>query len=122
MNQPHGRHKGQRPSSDRRSGQAGNERGGPKPGPADTHLRGLHSLERLRDQVDLAAREIERLREENRSLLDRLKELEMRAEADPDLVPLPALHENPEVLRKKISSFIEAVDQYLQDEKAPDAS
>jgi hypothetical protein len=81
-------------------------------------LKGLQSLERLRDRVEQAAREISRLREENTMLARRLSEMEARPAVDPEGSPL-SFDEDPEVLRRKITGFIEAIDRYLEGEQPP---
>lgn len=78
-------------------------------------LRGLPSLERLREHVEQAARELERLRADNQALLERVQALE--ADAGTELVPALDLGEDPEALRRKITGFIESIDQYLKQER-----
>lgn len=72
-------------------------------------LQGLEALQRLRDRVERAAHELRRLREENATLAARLRELEARPDRGPAL-----LDKDPEVLRRKITGFIEAIDHYLE--------
>lgn len=79
------------------------------------HLRGIESLERLRENVESAAREIQRLREENVALGERIRQLESRPGVKPHPMPL-ALDADPEVLRRRIASFIESIDRYLDKE------
>lgn len=79
-------------------------------------LQSLASLERLRDRVEVAAREMKRLRDENGALADRIKELESRPAVDPRGTVL-SLDHDPEVLKRKISGFIEAIDRYLENER-----
>ena len=74
--------------------------------------KSLSSLEKLRDRVEVAARELERLREENQTLAERLAELEENPLAGQDSTFVP-LDEDPELLRRKVSGFITAIDQYL---------
>ena len=80
-----------------------------------TGLGSMASLERLRDRVEVAAREMKRLREENRALADRVKELESRPAVEPHGTFL-SLDHDPELLKRKISGFIEAIDEYLEKE------
>lgn len=87
----------------------------PATGPA--RLKGTQSLERLRDRVRLAARELERLRQENRTLRERIDQLERRPTFDPEATVL-AFDEDPEALRAKIERFVEAIDAYLAQENA----
>ncbi|WP_457651870.1 hypothetical protein [Rhodocaloribacter sp.] len=75
-------------------------------------LKSVKSLERLRTRVEEAARELARLREENRRLTRRIEELEGR----------PAgrsigFEEDPEALARKIKGFIRTIDQYLETEE-----
>lgn len=78
-------------------------------------IKGLPSLERLRDHIRQAARELERLREENRALHERLTALEARPALDPDGTAL-TFDEDPAKLRARIEGFIEALDAYLAGE------
>lgn len=79
-------------------------------------LRGISSLERLRDRVETAAHEMKRLREENANLSERIKELERRPAVDPKGTFL-SLEQDPEQLKRKINTFIEAIDSYLERER-----
>lgn len=88
---------------------------GERKGPAS--VKGLGALEKLRDRVEVAARELKRLREENEALAERIAELEERPFADQEGAFVP-LDEDPELLRRKISGFIEAIDRYLDQEGA----
>ncbi|ARA95181.1 MAG: hypothetical protein D6685_11750 [Bacteroidetes bacterium] len=75
-------------------------------------LKGNRSLERLRQRVEDAARELERLRGENAALLERLREAEQRPLLDVEGAVV-GFDEDPEVLRQKVAGFIEAIDRYL---------
>lgn len=79
-------------------------------------LKSLNSLERLRDRVETAAHELKRLRDENQALSERIKELESRPHVDKHGTYL-SLDHDPEILRRKISGFIESIDQYLEKER-----
>jgi hypothetical protein len=79
------------------------------------HLRSTQSLERLRNRVEEAALELRRLREENRALAQRVAELEAKPSA-PGTAVL-TVDDPPELLQRKIDTFIEAIDQYLKHEK-----
>ena len=84
--------------------------------------KSLGSLEKLRDRVEVAARELRRLREENQALAARLAEMEANPPADPEGAFVP-LDEDPELLRRKVTGFIEAIDRYLdQDVASPPPS
>ncbi|MEX0747181.1 MAG: hypothetical protein WD275_04210 [Rhodothermales bacterium] len=84
---------------------------------ANVQLRGIASLERLRDRVDVAAHELKRLREENEGLRGRVGELEARPNVS-TRDSVPSIEHDPEVLRKKIGGFIEAIDRYLERERS----
>ena len=75
------------------------------------------ALASLRDRVETAAREIERLRTENASLAQRLVELENRPEA----TRLP-VGDDPEALKARIQGFIDTIDDLLRAEASDDAS
>ena len=79
-------------------------------------LKSYKSLERLRDRILLASREMGRLRAENAELRRQVEEL--KAGGGPvDGTPI-VFTESPAALRAKVEGFIEAVDQYLQDDFA----
>lgn len=82
-------------------------------------LKGSSSLKRLRDRVETAAHELKRLREENKALSDRLEQLELNPSVS-DEGTLLTFEEDPELLRRKIETFIEAIDRYLQEERRSD--
>lgn len=79
-------------------------------------LQSIASLEKLRDRVEVAAREMKRLRDENGALAERIQELESRPAVDPHGTVL-SLDHDPDVLKRKISGFIDAIDQYLEKER-----
>ncbi|MEP0545484.1 MAG: hypothetical protein ABJF88_00980 [Rhodothermales bacterium] len=76
---------------------------------------GLPALERLRGRIEAAAAEIERLRSANAALSDRVQELAAAdvARTDGDALPTLTLEGDPAELRKKVESFIEAIDRML---------
>ncbi|HYE94975.1 MAG TPA: hypothetical protein VD962_02100 [Rubricoccaceae bacterium] len=73
-----------------------------------------HALARLRDRVEAAAREVERLRAENAALARRLGSIQEQAGGPPG--PGFALPDDgdPEALRAKIQAFIAAIDEALR--------
>ncbi len=75
-------------------------------------LKSPQSLERLRDHVKKAARELERLRRENAALSERIRRLETSPAVDLDGTVL-AFDEDPDVLREKVEGFLTAIDTYL---------
>ena len=89
--------------------------GGGKPR-GDVQLKGFDSLERLRDSIEAAARELKRLREENAALAERVAALEAHPGTGLEQGTLLPFDEDPEVLRRKVASFIEAIDQHLKGE------
>ncbi|MEM1093612.1 MAG: hypothetical protein AAGJ10_03335 [Bacteroidota bacterium] len=82
------------------------------------HLKGNRSLERLQERVELTLLEVNRLREENAALAQRLHALEANplAHLDAEYV---AFDESPEVLKRKVDQFIAAIDTYLGQEVSP---
>ena len=93
----------------------------PYPDPATPSDAGLPALERLRVRIEEAAAEIERLRAANASLAERVQELtaDAVARADEEAAPALKLAGDPEDLRKKVESFIEAIDQILAEPGTP---
>lgn len=81
-----------------------------------TSLRGTPSLERLRERVEAAARELERLRRDNVLLARRIAELESRPEVAQDEA-FVVFEEDRESLRRKVEGFIQAIDAYLARER-----
>ena len=79
-------------------------------------LRGHQALERLRERVEVAARELERLRKDNILLARRIAELEARPEVDKDQAFL-VFDEEDDTLRRKVEGFIQAIDAYLARER-----
>ncbi len=79
-------------------------------------LRGTQALERLRERVEVAARELERLRKDNMLLARRIAELEARPDVDSDQAFL-IFDEDPEGLRKRVEGFVQAIDTYLARER-----
>ena len=69
-------------------------------------------VERLRDRIKKAARELERLRTENAALTERIRQLETSPVVDLEGTVL-AFDEDPDILREKVESFITAIDAYL---------
>jgi hypothetical protein len=78
-------------------------------------LKSPQSLERLRDRVQAAVHELDRLRKENAALTERIEQLETRPTLDVDDTLL-AFDEHPDALREKVEGFISAIDQYLAKE------
>lgn len=72
------------------------------------------AVRRLRAEVDRATAALNRLQAENKRLRRRVEELEQRPAIHPDTTAL-VLDDDPEVLRDRITSFIGAIDTYLED-------
>jgi len=87
--------------------------GGPKVGRGPSHLKGTRSLERLRDRIDLAARELYRLREENTELQKELDTLRLHGVESTEGTAV-VFTEGPSTLRSKVESCIESIDRYIQ--------
>ena len=86
------------------------------PTPSDTPPRtDWRALASLRDRVETAAREIERLRTENAALAQRLVELENQPEA----TRLP-VGDDPAALKARIQGFIDTIDDLLRADAAAD--
>ena len=103
------------PNRRRPQPEGGAQKGEAPQGEGPVLLKSIKSLERLRDRIQTAATEIIRMREENAALSSRLQ----RMESQPDIPENSALQldEDPEVLRQKVSGFIEAIDRYLGGEQ-----
>lgn len=69
------------------------------------------SLSHLRDRIDAAAREIERLRTENATLATRLLDLE---DAESSASFSFGEGESPEALKTRVQSFIDLVDGLIE--------
>lgn len=84
--------------------------------PSEGLRSGWRSLSHLRDRIDAAVREIERLRAENADLARRLVDLE-------DGPPSPSFSfgddESPDVLRARVQGFIDLVDGMIESGSPP---
>ena len=85
--------------------------------PSENPLRGLAALARLRTRVENAVAEIERLRDENAALAERVGYLEEAVSGEPPVLPLDG---DPESLRDKVKGFIEAIDRALATGEPPE--
>lgn len=86
---------------------------GDKPERSETvHLQNPQSLERLRERVKQAVHELDRLRQENAALAQRLQQLEARPDVDFDGTVI-TVDADPEALREKVEGFIKTIDAYL---------
>lgn len=82
--------------------------------PSEARESSSDALDRLRERVQQAAQEIERLRAEKRRLQARVHELEQRPALDDDEAFI-RLNDDPEALRRQIEGFIETIDAYLDE-------
>ena len=90
------------------------------PGEELTHLPPEYraAVRRLQVQVERATTALNRLQAENERLRRRVDELEQRPAFQPDTTSL-VLDEDPETLRDRISTFIDAIDTYLENGTVP---
>ncbi len=99
------------------SDQAGTSR---EPIRGPVHLKGTRSLERLRDRIDLAVKELVRLREENAALQKQLDSFQSHGIESADGTPV-VFTESPSALRTKVENFIEAIDRYIEQSQVENA-
>ncbi|NNF05038.1 MAG: hypothetical protein HKN17_11300 [Rhodothermales bacterium] len=83
-------------------------------------MDGTKSLERLRDRIDLAVRELRRLREENGALRKEVKALQ-KARSIPEEGATIHFNESPARLREEIQSLIEALDDRIEQARTSSA-
>lgn len=79
------------------------------------------AVRRLRAQVEQATTALHRLQAENERLRRRVEELEQRPAIQPNTTTL-VLNDDPDALRDRITTFIDAIDTYLEDGTAPEIS
>jgi hypothetical protein len=91
----------------------GKKRSAAKHRKGSLHLKGSRSLERLRDRIDLAVKELHRLREENLELQKRLDGLKLHNMDDLDGTQV-VFTESPAALRARVESLVTAIDRHLQ--------
>ena len=84
-----------------------------EPTRADPGRPEWRSLSHLRDRVEAAVREIERLRSENAALAKRLIELQDAREDAPSFAFGEG--EDPDAIRGRVQGFIDLVDGILQE-------
>jgi hypothetical protein len=86
---------------------------GKHPRSAEKRLTPPPSLQRLRDRIELAARELARLRQENLQLQRQLQEA--RSTEFDDLSGTPVVFtESPDALRSRVTNFIQTLDRYIE--------
>ena len=80
--------------------------------PRGASLRSLQAVARLRERVEAAVRELERLRQENAALAERIRQLEANPAADFEGTLL-TFDEDPDAVREQVERFIATLDRYL---------
>ena len=75
-------------------------------------LRGAASLRLLRDRVQALVKELDRLREKNQELANRIAELQSPQKENPKTTTL-TFEKDREKLLAQINAFIKAIDDYL---------
>ena len=81
------------------------------------HLKGTRSLESLRIRIDLASKELYRLREENHALHRELDALRQRGNSPAEGTSV-VFGERPAALQAKLESYIRVIDRYIEQEEA----
>ena len=81
------------------------------------HLKGTRSLESLRIRIELVAKELYRLREENHQLHRELEAMRVRGNSSAEGTSI-VFGENAASLQAKLESYIRVVDRYIQQEEA----
>jgi hypothetical protein len=81
------------------------------------HLKGTRSLESLRIRIDLASKELYRLREENHQLHREMDALRQRGNSTSEGASV-TFSEKPADLQAKLESYIRVVNRYIEQEEA----
>lgn len=95
------------------SGAPAREKAGRKRGSA--HLKGTRALEGLRDRIDLAVKELHRLREENTALRRELDAVQRGRDEGVDGTQV-VFTESPDELRQKLEDYIALVNELIEAE------
>ena len=85
---------------------------GPSPRPSTPPPAEWRALSRLRERVEAAAREIERLRGDNAALAARVADLQAGLGDEAPAFALPAAGD-AEALRARVQGFIDTIDEVL---------
>jgi len=85
------------------------------------HLKGTRALERLRDRIDLAVKELHRLREENTALRRELEAVHRGKDDSVDGTQV-VFTESPDELRQKLEDYIALVNDIIETESNNAAS
>lgn len=101
------------------------ESGSPERAPSNrkrgsAHLKGTRALERLRNRIDLAVKELHRLREENTVLRREMEAVQNRKDDTVDGTQV-VFTESPDELRQKLEDYLALVNELIEAEsnKAP---
>jgi len=86
-----------------------------KKGPV--HFKGTRSLEGLKSRIDLAIKELYRLREENHHLHKELEMLRQKGHA-PDDATTVVFSESASELQSQLEHYIRIVDRYIEQEES----
>ena len=78
-------------------------------------MKGTRSLERLRNRIDLAVKELHRLREENTALRRELDAVQKGSLSDTDGTQV-VFTESPDQLRKKLEDYIGLINDLIEAE------
>jgi len=85
------------------------------------HLKGTRTLERLRNRIDLAVKELHRLREENMALKRELEAVQKVKDDAVEGTPV-VFTESPDELRQKLEDYIALVNELIEAESNKPAS
>lgn len=88
---------------------------GRKRGPS--HLAGTQALERLRDRIDLAVKELHRLREENAALHKELDAIRRGGKSVVDGTEVQ-FTESADALRAQLNRYIGTIDELIRKEES----
>ena len=99
---------------------AGETSESPRVSDGTSGIKGTRAIRRLRERVERVALELQSLREENATLQERIVELEASSGGERAEGNVASMFESdPDALKKKVEGFIQAIDQYLEDNGTP---
>ena len=85
-----------------------------------SEVTGPRSLERLKDRVELAIKELQRLRSENASMKKQIDSIQSQGPAAGDGTAV-VFNESPEALKAQIKQYIEAIDRLTAQSNGADS-
>ncbi len=97
------------------SGSKKSTKGGSRRGPS--HLKGTRALERLRNRIELAVKELHRLREENHALRRELEAMQRGAGAEIEGTQV-VFSESGDDLKQQLEAYIGVIDGLIEAENA----